>query len=87
MTPPGQIGQTILDKMRAATLTVQTILESEEDKITLEPDLDENDNGETIETDEKEEGDEEISRERRKVVKVRKPKPGLTFDWPSIKGF
>merc|ERR1719431_426305 len=77
VTPPGQIGQNILDKMRAATLTVETILESEEE-ITLTPEN--NDDGESIMKDEIDEGEEEQSRERRKVVKVRKPKSSSPFE-------
>merc|ERR1719209_2069557 len=61
VTPPGQIGQNILDKMRAATLTVATILESEEE-ITLTPEN--NDDGESIMKDEIDEVEEEQSRER-----------------------
>merc|ERR1711874_181541 len=61
VTPPGEIGQTILDKMRTATL-----LQSDEE-ITLRPD--DHINEESI--------DEENSRERRKVLKVRKPKPSM----------
>merc|ERR1711913_231281 len=66
VTPPGEIGQTILDKMRTATLTVENILESDEE-ITLRPD--DHINEESI--------DEGNSRERRKVLKVRKPKPSM----------
>merc|ERR1719431_113778 len=84
VTPPGQIGQNILDKMRAATLTVETILESEEE-ITLTPEN--NDDGESIMKDEIDEGEEEQSRERRKVVKVRKPKSSSPFEWPSTMVF
>jgi len=84
VTPPGQIGQNILDKMRAATLTVETILETEEE-ITLTPEN--NNDGESITKDENDEGEVEQSRERRKVVKVRKPKSSSTFEWPSTKLF
>merc|ERR1711931_589140 len=83
VTPPGQIGQNILDKMRAATLTVETILESEEE-ITLTP---RNSDGEGIMKDENDEGEVEQSRDRRKVVKVRKPKSSSTFEWLSTKLF
>jgi len=83
VTPPGQIGQNILDKMRAATLTVETILESEEE-ITLTP---RNSDGEGIMKDKNDEGEVEQSRDRRKVVKVRKPKSSSTFEWLSTKLF
>merc|ERR1719431_2387604 len=56
VTPPGQIGQNILDKMRAATLTVETILETEEE-ITLTPEN--NNDGESITKDENDEGEGE----------------------------
>ena len=84
VTPPGQIGQNILDKMRAATLTVETILESEEE-ITLTPEK--SDDEESIKEEENDEGEEEQSRERRKVLKIRKPKSSSTFRWPSTNGF
>jgi hypothetical protein len=82
VTPPGDIGLSILDKMRTATLTVQKLLDSEEE-ITLKPtedksnavkSKDEDTDGELLESEIDENGDEEKSRERRKIMKVRKSK-------------
>jgi len=82
VTPPGDIGQSILDKMIAAPLTVQKLLDSEEE-ITLKStgdinngvkNKDEDTGEELLKTQIDENGDEEKSRERRKIVKVRQSK-------------
>jgi len=73
VTPPGDIGQTILDKIRTVTLTVESILESEEEITDL------GNNEKELESEINHTSDEEKQRERRKIVKVRKPKTN-TFD-------
>jgi len=68
--------------MRADTLTVQKLLDSDEE-ITLKPtgdknnavkNKDEDTDGELLETEIEENADKEKSRERRKIVKVRRTK-------------
>merc|ERR1712123_180522 len=75
-TPPGDIGQTILDKIRTVTLTVESILESDEE-INSKPDVETIEN--RLETEINNAGDEENLRDRRKIMKVRKPK-SQSFD-------
>jgi len=70
-TPPGDIGQTILDKIRTVTLTVESILESDEE-INSKADVENIETG--LESEINNAGDEENLRDRRKIVKVRKPK-------------
>merc|ERR1711892_841080 len=76
VTPPGDIGQTILDKIRTVTLTVESILESDEE-INSKPDVENIDTG--LESEINNAGDEENLRDRRKIMKVRKPK-SQSFD-------
>ena len=76
MTPPGDIGQTILDKIRTVTLTVESILESDEE-INSKPDVENIDSG--LDSEINNSGDEENLRDRRKIMKVRKPK-SQSFD-------
>jgi len=76
VTPPGAIGQTILDKIRTVTLTVESILESDEE-INSKPDVENIETG--LESEINNAGDEENVRDRRKIMKVRKPK-SQSFD-------
>merc|ERR1712123_391751 len=75
-TPLGDIGQTILDKIRTVTLTVESILESDEE-INSKPDVENIDTG--LESEINNASDEENLRDRRKIMKVRKPK-SQSFD-------
>merc|ERR1712106_113803 len=75
-TPPGDIGQTILDNIRTVTLTVESILESDEE-INSKPDVENIDTG--LESEINNSGNEENLRDRRKIMKVRKPK-SQSFD-------
>jgi len=79
VTPPGDIGQTILDKIRTVTLTVESIQESD-DEIALKTGV--GNNEEELESEINNTGDEEKQREQRKIIKVRKPKTNNFFQEP-----
>jgi len=79
VTPPGDIGQTILDKIRTVTITVESILESD-DGIALKTGV--GNNEQELESEINKTGDKEKLREQRKIVKVRKPKTNNFFQEP-----